>query len=168
MNRLAPSFMASLIMGAWFYMTAVGNFVAGKIGEATGGDGGEMSKERRWRSTSMIGWITIGVGVVVLLLSPFVKRWMHLDTLQDRDALAGRDELAEPQAPGMHPERETEPRRPRRLMRRRGACARLLRRCGGRERLRALTRQAEAGGADRGSTRIPIRRPIAAIRARRR
>ena len=37
MNRLAPSFMASLIMGAWFYMTAVGNFVAGKIGEATGG-----------------------------------------------------------------------------------------------------------------------------------
>src|SRR3546814_11374910 len=25
MNRLAPSFLASLIMGAWFYMTAVGN-----------------------------------------------------------------------------------------------------------------------------------------------
>ena len=38
MNRLAPTFMASLIMGAWFYMTAVGNFVAGKIGEATGGE----------------------------------------------------------------------------------------------------------------------------------
>ena len=32
-------------MGAWFYMTAVGNFVAGKIGEATGGEGGEMTKE---------------------------------------------------------------------------------------------------------------------------
>ena len=31
MNRLAPKFMASLIMGAWFYMTAVGNFVAGKL-----------------------------------------------------------------------------------------------------------------------------------------
>ena len=45
MNRLAPTFMASLIMGAWFYMTAVGNFVAGKIGEATGGHGGEMTKE---------------------------------------------------------------------------------------------------------------------------
>ena len=44
MNRLAPSFLASLIMGAWFYMTAVGNFVAGKIGEATGGDGGEMTQ----------------------------------------------------------------------------------------------------------------------------
>ena len=45
MNRLAPTFMASLIMGAWFYMTAVGNFVAGKIGEATGGHDGEMTKE---------------------------------------------------------------------------------------------------------------------------
>ena len=37
--------MASLIMGAWFYMTAVGNFVAGKIGEATGGHDGEMTKQ---------------------------------------------------------------------------------------------------------------------------
>ena len=46
----------------------------------------------------------------MLLLSPIVKRWMHLDTLQDRDPMAGRDELAEPQAPGMHPERETTPR----------------------------------------------------------
>jgi POT family proton-dependent oligopeptide transporter len=45
MNRLAPKHLASLIMGAWFYMTAVGNFVAGKIGEATGGHDGEMTKQ---------------------------------------------------------------------------------------------------------------------------
>ena len=45
MNRLAPSYLASLIMGAWFYMTAVGNFVAGKIGEATGGHDGVMTKQ---------------------------------------------------------------------------------------------------------------------------
>src|SRR3546814_7808964 len=45
MNRLAPTYLASLIMGAWFYMTAVGNFVAGKIGEATGGHDGELSKQ---------------------------------------------------------------------------------------------------------------------------
>ena len=109
MNRLAPSYLASLIMGAWFYMTAVGNFVAGKIGEATGAEGGEMSKAKLLSIYEMFGWISIGAAVVVLLLSPIVKRWMHLDTLRDRD-LAGRDELAEPQAPGMHPERETAPR----------------------------------------------------------
>jgi POT family proton-dependent oligopeptide transporter len=103
--------MASLIMGAWFYMTAVGNFVAGKIGEATGGESGEMTKEAALSIYNTIGWWTVGIGVVVLALSPIVNRWMHLDTLRDtRDDLAGRDELAEPAAPGMHPEDETSPR----------------------------------------------------------
>ena len=104
MNRLAPKFMASLIMGAWFYMTAVGNFVAGKIGEATGGEGGEMSKEATLDIYSKIGWITIGVAVVVLLVSPFIKKLMHLDTLEDDRGLAGQAGIGEPQTPGMHPE----------------------------------------------------------------
>ena len=86
MARLAPLHLASFVMGAWFYMTAVGNFVAGKIGEATGGEGGEMSKELTLAIYSKIGWIAIGISVVVLLLSPVVKRWMHLDTLEDRAA----------------------------------------------------------------------------------
>ncbi|MDB5696313.1 MAG: transporter [Sphingomonas bacterium] len=107
MNRLAPSYLASLIMGAWFYMTAVGNFVAGKIGEATGGEGGAMSKQGLLDVYEMFGWISIGVAVAVLLVSPLVKKLMHLDTLRDADELAGQAELAEPQGAGMHPERET-------------------------------------------------------------
>jgi len=104
MNRLAPSFMASLIMGAWFYMTAVGNFVAGKIGEATGGESGDMTKEATLAIYDKIGWITLGVSVVVLALSPIVKKWMHLDTLRDRDeGIPGTAELGEPQAAGTHP-----------------------------------------------------------------
>ena len=83
MNRLAPTYLASLIMGAWFYMTAVGNFVAGKIGEATGGHDGQMTKQGLLDVYELFGFISIGVAVVVLLLSPIVKRWMHLDTLQD-------------------------------------------------------------------------------------
>jgi POT family proton-dependent oligopeptide transporter len=109
MNRLAPKFLASLIMGAWFYMTAVGNFVAGKIGEATGGEGGEMSKGLVLDIYWEIGLVAIGVGVVVLALSPFVKRWMHLDTLGRDDELAGRAELAENQGPGMFPQGEDIP-----------------------------------------------------------
>ncbi|SEH18672.1 proton-dependent oligopeptide transporter, POT family [Sphingopyxis sp. YR583] len=104
MNRLAPSFLASLIMGAWFYMTAVGNFVAGKIGEATGGHDGQMTKQGLLDIYQLFGWIAIGAGVVVLLLSPIVKRWMHLDTLRDGDDVEGQKELAEPQAAGIHPE----------------------------------------------------------------
>jgi POT family proton-dependent oligopeptide transporter len=108
MNRLAPRIMASLIMGAWFYMTAVGNFVAGKIGEATGGHDGEMTKEGTLDVYSTIGWVTIGIGVAVLAVSPFVRKLMHLDTLRDDD-LAGQKELAEPAAPGMRPQAETRP-----------------------------------------------------------
>ena len=107
MNRLAPSFMASLIMGAWFYMTAVGNFVAGKIGEATGGHDGQMTKQGLLDIYEMFGWIAIGVAVAVLLLSPIVKRWMHLDTLRDDtvgDDLEGLSQAGvEAQEAGMHP-----------------------------------------------------------------
>ena len=88
MNRLAPSHLASLIMGAWFYMTAVGNFVAGKIGEATSGEGGEMTKEGTLAVYATIGWWTIGVAVAVLAVSPFIKKLMHLDTLEDDKAEA--------------------------------------------------------------------------------
>ncbi|WP_448586045.1 peptide MFS transporter [Thermaurantiacus sp.] len=91
MNRLAPAHLASLIMGAWFYMTAVGNFVAGKIGEATGGHGGEMTKARLLEVYDLFGWITIGVGVGVLVLAPLVKRWMHLEALKDEEPLAGAE-----------------------------------------------------------------------------
>ena len=83
MTRLAPLQLGSFIMGAWFYMTAVGEFVAGKIGEATGGESGTMSKELTLSIYNEIGWIALGVGVVVLVVAPLVKRWMHLETLGD-------------------------------------------------------------------------------------
>ena len=83
-------------------MTAVGNFLAGKIGEATGGEGGEMTKQGLFDVYEQFGYISIGVGVVVLLLSPIVKRWMHLDTLRD-EPLAGSKEMGEPQAAGINP-----------------------------------------------------------------
>ncbi|MDR2857832.1 MAG: peptide MFS transporter, partial [Novosphingobium sp.] len=63
MTRLSPVHLGSFIMGAWFYMTAVGQFVAGKIGEATGGENGEMSKELTLAIYSRIGWVTIAIAV---------------------------------------------------------------------------------------------------------
>jgi POT family proton-dependent oligopeptide transporter len=117
MNRLSPKFLASLIMGAWFYMTAVGNFVAGKIGEATGGHDGEMSKQGLLDIYELFGWITIGIAVAVLVVSPLVKKLMHLDTLRDDGPdedgreLAGYKEVGgdRGQDAGMFPDRETKP-----------------------------------------------------------
>jgi len=107
MNRLAPRHMASLIMGAWFYMTAGGEFLAGKIGAMTGnGAGGEMTKQGALSVYNEIGWIGVGVGAAVMVVAPLVKRLMHLDSLKD-DELAGREELGEPAAAGMKPARET-------------------------------------------------------------
>src|SRR3546814_15088197 len=64
-----------------------------------------MSKEATLAIYNQIGWITLGVSVVVLALSPIVQKWMHLDTLRDHDSdVAGADELGEPQAAGIHPE----------------------------------------------------------------
>jgi POT family proton-dependent oligopeptide transporter len=41
--------------------------------------------------------------VAVVLIGFLIKRLMHLDTLRDDDELAGREEVGEPQAAGMHP-----------------------------------------------------------------
>jgi POT family proton-dependent oligopeptide transporter len=89
MARLAPLHLASFVMGAWFYMTAVGNFVAGKIGEATGGESGEMSRDLTLAIYSKIGWVTIAISVVVLAVSPIVRRWMHLESLERENADQG-------------------------------------------------------------------------------
>ncbi|QLC23348.1 peptide MFS transporter [Parasphingopyxis sp. CP4] len=104
MNRLSPRHLASLIMGAWFFATAGGNYVAGMIGAATGGEDGAMTREATMSIYLQIGWIAIGVGVVVILISRFVKRWMHLDSLSDDnvgDDMLGQSELAQPDAAGI-------------------------------------------------------------------
>ncbi|MEA3031867.1 MAG: proton-dependent oligopeptide transporter, family [Sphingomonadales bacterium] len=106
MNRLAPRHMASLIMGAWFFATAGGNFVAGKIGEMTGGESGTMSKEGTLEIYWTIGLIAIGIGVAVVLVGFLIKKLMHLDTLRDDEDLAGAGEVGEAQAAGMHPAQE--------------------------------------------------------------
>jgi len=110
MSRLAPRHMASLIMGAWFFMTAGGEFMAGKIGEAIGGSGGEMTKEASLAMYDKIGWLGVGLGVAVLIVAPFVKRLMHLDTLRDDDVgddLLGQAEAGlDAQEAGVHPEIE--------------------------------------------------------------
>ena len=107
MNRLAPTHLASLIMGAWFFATAGGNYVAGMIGAATGGEDGAMTRQGTLDVYWQIGLVAMAVGVVVILISGFVKKWMHLETLADDDVgddLEGQGEFAgEPQAAGIHP-----------------------------------------------------------------
>ena len=116
MNRLAPSHMASLIMGTWFFASATGNFAAGLIASATGaeGVGEEAGKQVVLGVYSTVGWYAVGIGVAVMVLSPLIKKLMHLDTIRDDtvgDDLEGQAGAGlEPQEAGMHP--STNPQAP--------------------------------------------------------
>jgi POT family proton-dependent oligopeptide transporter len=106
MNRLAPRHLASLIMGAWFFATAGGNFVAGMIGAATGGEDGMMTRAATMDIYWKIGLVAIVVGIVVIVISGLVKKLMHLDTLADEDVgddLLGQSEAGGPDSAGIHP-----------------------------------------------------------------
>ncbi|MGY6637568.1 MAG: peptide MFS transporter [Erythrobacter sp.] len=104
MNRLAPAHMASLIMGTWFFASATGNFAAGLIAAATGAEGLDEAagKQVVLDVYSTVGWYAVAIGVGVMVISPLIKKLMHLDTLKD-DELAGEAELGEPQAAGLQP-----------------------------------------------------------------
>ncbi len=98
MNRLAPAHMASLIMGTWFFASATGNFAAGLIAAATGSEaasGEGAGKEVVLSVYSQIGWIAVAVGIGMVVISPLIKKLMHLDTLGDADTDA--DIVAAPQ-----------------------------------------------------------------------
>jgi len=104
MNRLSPANLASLIMGTWFFAAATGNFAAGLISAATGGEGAQGAGAARVMEVySTVGWTAVGVGVAMMVLAPLVKRLMHLDTLSDDDPLAGEGEMGEGGSAGMRP-----------------------------------------------------------------
>ncbi len=110
MNRLAPAHMASLIMGTWFFASATGNFAAGLIASATGaeGVGEEAGKEVVLSVYQTVGLYAVGIGIAVMVVSPLIKKLMHLDTLVDDDhSMLGEAELAEPQAAGVNTAGET-------------------------------------------------------------
>jgi POT family proton-dependent oligopeptide transporter len=101
--------MASLIMGTWFFASATGNFVAGLIAAATGSEkasGEGAGKEVVLDVYSQIGWIAVAVGVGVLVISPLIKKLMHLDTLADDSPKAEAERVfgdAEAQKAGLRP-----------------------------------------------------------------
>ena len=108
MTRLSIPSMTGLMMGTWFLATAAGNFLASQIAQATGGEGAGV--ELVLQVYGRIGWFSMGVGVVVLLVAPFVTRLMHLDRMSEADhALAGDAAIGEPAAAGLQTRGELKP-----------------------------------------------------------
>ena len=105
MTRLSVASMTGLMMGTWFLATAAGNFIAGLIAQATGAEGAGV--DGMLEVYSRIGWWSIGIGAVALVVAPLIARLMHLGTLGKPDhALAGEGAIGEPAAAGVDTTRE--------------------------------------------------------------
>ena len=86
-----------------------GYFAAGLIAAATGAEGvsADAGKQVVLGVYSTVGWYAVAIGVGVMVLSPLVRKLMHLDTLQDDtvdDDLEGAAEAGlEAQEGGIRP-----------------------------------------------------------------
>ena len=85
-TKLAPERLSGTLMGAWFLSFSGSNFLAGQLAKLTGtGEtveagvvaAGPESLFRYIEVYSVFGWIAIGTGIVVLLLSPKLNKLMH-------------------------------------------------------------------------------------------
>ena len=82
MTRLTGAHMVGLMMGTWFLASGAGNAVAAIIAQATakvGPNGESVVLDVYWN----VGLLSIGVAVLLFMLSPIMTRFMHLDTLKD-------------------------------------------------------------------------------------
>ncbi len=79
-TKLAPEKMVGFVMGAWFISISVGNYLAGEISAAVGGEGAKME------SIGLADYAhvfmpamqyCVAAGVLVLLVSKVLNRWMH-------------------------------------------------------------------------------------------
>ena len=69
-TKLAPTRFASLMMGAWFFSSAIANYLSGIIGSFS-----ETLGE--YQLFGGLAVVCIGAGVLLLVLSPLVKKLMH-------------------------------------------------------------------------------------------
>lgn len=86
-TKLSPGRLVSTVMGAWFLATAFSQFLAAIIAQfAAVNEGGgnfiPIPKETVMvygDVYQMVAFLAIGSGVVCLILSPILKKWMHVN-----------------------------------------------------------------------------------------
>ncbi len=84
-TKLSPQRIVGFMMGMWFFASAAGNFVAGKIAQATSsGDAGiagetfSMSQKIAFIDVyTSVGLMAVGCGVFLMIITPVLKRLMH-------------------------------------------------------------------------------------------
>jgi POT family proton-dependent oligopeptide transporter len=83
-TKLAPARAVGMTMGAWFLYSGLSNYLAGVIASGTGAEtiGGQLVDTVSAKATyisvySQVGYIALGIAVIMLILAPFIKRMMQ-------------------------------------------------------------------------------------------
>jgi POT family proton-dependent oligopeptide transporter len=81
-TKLSVPQIVGMMMGTWFLFTALGNYVAGWISSLTGSTAHGAAAGALDLAVTMdvyykIGFISIGVGVLILVLTPLLNKGMH-------------------------------------------------------------------------------------------
>jgi POT family proton-dependent oligopeptide transporter len=84
-TKLAPKRMTGAVMGAWFLSFAFSNYLAAMLAKLTGGEGGESAAELTAEESlatyvdvyGQMGWITVGIGVALVVLAKPLNKMMH-------------------------------------------------------------------------------------------
>lgn len=85
-TKMAPARVVGMTMGAWFLYSGLSNYLAGVIARTTGAEtiGGQITNVAAAKATYIsvytnVAYVAMGIGVVMLLISPIIKSWMKAD-----------------------------------------------------------------------------------------
>lgn len=84
LTKLAPARAVGMTMGAWFLYSGLGNYLSGVIAQTTGAEtiGGQLIDVVAAKATyadvyTQVGYLSLAVAVVMLALSPIIRKMMH-------------------------------------------------------------------------------------------
>ena len=82
-TKLSPAKMVAMMMGIWFFGTAIGEFLAGKIGSMMSVPAAILAKKDPVLSLPYyadiilkISIVSAIIGILLMLTVPFIRRWM--------------------------------------------------------------------------------------------
>ena len=90
LTRLSPHRIVAMMMGVLLLAISASNFISGLIAQLTSAErtAGELADPAAAMANyqnvfQMLGLLALGVAAVLLVLSPFLKKRMHLDRVAD-------------------------------------------------------------------------------------
>jgi len=102
-TKMAPARVVGLAMGSWFLYSGLSNYLASVIAEGTGAEtiGGQLTDIAAAKATyaavyTNVGYVAMGIAVVMLAISPIIKKLMRLDTIAEKNRAPDAPGVASP------------------------------------------------------------------------